>query len=39
MRTDRMEQHDVSAEQPEALKGLVDEWTAWAKKVGVDLGK
>ncbi len=34
--TDRSEQHDLATEKPELLKRLVDEWEAWARRVGAD---
>jgi arylsulfatase len=37
LKTDRSEQHDLSAEKPELTAQLVAEWMAWANKVGVHL--
>ena len=35
METDRPEQNDLAAQQPERVKQMVAQWDAWAKRVGV----
>jgi hypothetical protein len=35
MDADRTELNDLSAREPERAKMLVDAWSAWAKRVGV----
>ncbi len=37
LKTDRSEQHDLSADKPDVTAELVAEWNDWAKKVGVHL--
>jgi len=35
LETDRTEQHDVAAQQPERVKQMAGQWEAWAQRVGV----
>ena len=36
LRTDRAEQHDLSARHPEITQDLAMHWDAWSKRIGVD---
>ncbi len=35
LKTDRTEQHDLAAEQPERVKALASQWDAWAERANV----
>jgi arylsulfatase len=36
LKTDRAEQHDLTASHPDIAEDLATHWDAWAKKVGAD---